>query len=200
MKYFVEGSTLSEIGNAIREKTGEEGLIPLTEFASKISDISGGGGGAQFFYQSFTTAGNAGNVQTFEWLKDALGGRQITGIKGVFLLSDVTKTPAGFINYSAFPDTAFPERYYLVNLVANTSSSSTVRPVTYTIQTAFANIFSGEVDPATKVRISTYYNAVPISVGSDGTIACITGSSTSSSSLGLFTSATYHLIIVYETN
>lgn len=42
-KVFIEESTLTGIGDAIREKEGSTGLVPVTEMASRISAISGGG-------------------------------------------------------------------------------------------------------------------------------------------------------------
>jgi hypothetical protein len=44
-KYAIESTTLTAIGDAIREKTGTEDLIPVPQLASKILEISGGGGG-----------------------------------------------------------------------------------------------------------------------------------------------------------
>ena len=41
-KYLVEGETLSDIADAIREQTGEAGQIQLKEFANKVASISGG--------------------------------------------------------------------------------------------------------------------------------------------------------------
>lgn len=41
-KYLVEGETLSDIADAIREQTGEADQIPLKEFANKVASISGG--------------------------------------------------------------------------------------------------------------------------------------------------------------
>lgn len=41
-KYLVEGETLTDIADAIREQTGEAGQIQLNEFANKVASISGG--------------------------------------------------------------------------------------------------------------------------------------------------------------
>lgn len=41
-KYLVEESTLTDIADAIREQTGDENPIMLSNFASAISGISGG--------------------------------------------------------------------------------------------------------------------------------------------------------------
>ena len=42
-KYLVEEQTLTDIANAIREQTGDENPIMLSNFASEISSIQGGG-------------------------------------------------------------------------------------------------------------------------------------------------------------
>lgn len=42
-KYLVEESTLTDIADAIREQTGDENPIMLSNFASEISSIVGGG-------------------------------------------------------------------------------------------------------------------------------------------------------------
>ena len=44
-KYAIESTTLTAIGDAVREKTGTEDLIPVPQLASKILEITGGGGG-----------------------------------------------------------------------------------------------------------------------------------------------------------
>lgn len=41
-KYLVEGETLTDIADSIREKTGDTGAIRLDEFATKVASISGG--------------------------------------------------------------------------------------------------------------------------------------------------------------
>ena len=42
-KYAIESTTLTAIGDAVREKTGTEDLIPVPQLASKILGITGGG-------------------------------------------------------------------------------------------------------------------------------------------------------------
>ena len=44
-KYAIESTILTAIGDAIREKTGTKDLIPVPQLASKILEITGGGGG-----------------------------------------------------------------------------------------------------------------------------------------------------------
>lgn len=42
-KYTIEGQTLTDIADAIREQTGDENPIAVSDFASSIASISGGG-------------------------------------------------------------------------------------------------------------------------------------------------------------
>lgn len=42
-KYVIDGSTLTSIGNAIREKTGGTESIPVTDLATSIASIESGG-------------------------------------------------------------------------------------------------------------------------------------------------------------
>ena len=45
-KIFIEESTLTSIGNAIRGKEGSSDLIPVNEMATRITSLPSGGGGA----------------------------------------------------------------------------------------------------------------------------------------------------------
>lgn len=42
-KLFIEDTTLTAIGTAIRTKEGSEGLIPTTEMAERIANLPSGG-------------------------------------------------------------------------------------------------------------------------------------------------------------
>lgn len=44
VKYLIEETTLTEIGNAIRGKEGSTDLIPVVDMASRISEIASGSG------------------------------------------------------------------------------------------------------------------------------------------------------------
>ena len=49
-KVFIEESTLTSIGDAIRSKTGETGLIAPLNMATAISNLATGGGNLQYTY------------------------------------------------------------------------------------------------------------------------------------------------------
>ena len=42
-KVFIEETTLTNIGNAIREKEGSTDLIPVTDMSTRIANIQAGG-------------------------------------------------------------------------------------------------------------------------------------------------------------
>ena len=57
-KVFIEESTLSAIGNAIREKTGKSDLIGPLNMAAEISSITTGGSGEEFEIPEITGDGD----------------------------------------------------------------------------------------------------------------------------------------------
>lgn len=56
-KVFIEETTLTNIGNAIRDKEGTSELIPVTDMATRIAAIESGGGGAEVTELSITSNG-----------------------------------------------------------------------------------------------------------------------------------------------
>lgn len=56
-KVFIEETTLTNIGNAIRDKEGSSALIPVTDMATRIAAIESGGGGAEVTELSITSNG-----------------------------------------------------------------------------------------------------------------------------------------------
>ena len=57
-KVFIEESTLSAIGDAIREKEGSTDLVPVTDMASRISAISGGDSYYDTFWDNYQQNGS----------------------------------------------------------------------------------------------------------------------------------------------
>lgn len=57
-KVFIEETTLTAIGDAIREKEGTTALVPVNDMATRISAIQGGGGGADIPEEAFLATGN----------------------------------------------------------------------------------------------------------------------------------------------
>ena len=57
-KVFIEETTLTNIGNAIRDKEGTSELIPVTDMATRIAAIESGGGGAEPPESAFNITGD----------------------------------------------------------------------------------------------------------------------------------------------
>lgn len=62
-KVFIEESTLTSIGDAIRSKTGETGLIAPLNMVTAISNLATGGGNLQYTYLEGGTTG----TQVITW-------------------------------------------------------------------------------------------------------------------------------------
>lgn len=71
-KVYLEDSTLTNIGNAIRGKTGESGLLLPSEMANAITNIpSGGGSGELIFKNAFITPTSGTKVINLSpWITD----------------------------------------------------------------------------------------------------------------------------------
>lgn len=68
-KVFIEESTLTSIGDAIRSKTGETGLIAPLDMATAISNLTAGGGELEYLR---LTRGDAGDDNISWYLEEYL--------------------------------------------------------------------------------------------------------------------------------
>jgi len=68
-KVFIEESTLTSIGDAIRSKTGETGLIAPLNMATAISNLTTGGGELEYLQ---LTRGDVGSATISWYLEDYL--------------------------------------------------------------------------------------------------------------------------------
>ena len=68
-KVFIEESTLTSIGDAIRSKTGEAGLIAPLDMATALSNLTTGGGELEYLQ---LTRGDVGNSTISWYLEDYL--------------------------------------------------------------------------------------------------------------------------------
>ena len=79
-KVFIEETTLTNIGNAIRSKEGTTALIPVNDMATRIEAISGGGGG-DITDEELTIKGNCSyrfSNNGWNWVIDKYGNRMTT--------------------------------------------------------------------------------------------------------------------------
>lgn len=60
-EYMIQGSTLTDIADAIREKTGDSALMTPAEMVEAIGSISGGGG--KTLLADYTTSENVSAIQ-----------------------------------------------------------------------------------------------------------------------------------------
>lgn len=72
-KVYLEDSTLTAIGNAIRGKTGESGLLLPSEMASAITNIPTGGGSSELVMKkaTITPTSTAKVINLSPWITDA---------------------------------------------------------------------------------------------------------------------------------
>lgn len=72
-KVYLEDSTLTAIGNAIRGKTGESGLLLPSEMANAITNIPSGGGSSELIFKNafITLSSSAKAINLSPWITDA---------------------------------------------------------------------------------------------------------------------------------
>ena len=70
-KVYLEDSTLTAIGNAIREKAGNSNLLLPSEMASAITNLPSGGGDLVFRYATITPTSDATSIDLSPWITDA---------------------------------------------------------------------------------------------------------------------------------
>lgn len=61
-KVFIQESTLTAIGDAIRSKTGKTELIDPANMSTEIASITTGGGGYDIPDEAFMLTGNCSNL------------------------------------------------------------------------------------------------------------------------------------------
>jgi hypothetical protein len=71
-KIFIEESTLTSIGDAIREKTGKNELISPLNMPTEIEGIQSGGGEEYFTDEDLTFTGNVASLISYDKWKVVL--------------------------------------------------------------------------------------------------------------------------------
>lgn len=100
-KVYLEDSTLTAIGNAIRGKTGESGLLLPSEMANKISSITSGGGWTlddiKFYNYNSSSSASAysvpsdfnANSTVLVWVAGITSGSTNQGLYGGLLINGI---------------------------------------------------------------------------------------------------------------
>lgn len=97
-KVYLEDTTLTAIGSAIRDKAGTSNLLLPSEMPSAISAIQAGGGGSEIKWKmaTITPATNAKVIDISPWITDAnVNDWFMYGSFGYWNMSDVTTTMCG---------------------------------------------------------------------------------------------------------
>ena len=98
-KVFIEESTLSAIGNAIREKEGSTELVPVPEMSTRILAIESGGG-AEIPEEAFVLTGDISyqfTASKWDWFldlySDKITTKDITIARSTFERTELRKIP-----------------------------------------------------------------------------------------------------------
>ena len=96
-KVYLEDSTLTAIGNAIRTKAGSSNLIRPGEMASAITNLpTGGSSEIKWKMATITPASGAIKVDVSPWITDAnINDWFMYGSFGYWAMSDISSTLAG---------------------------------------------------------------------------------------------------------
>lgn len=103
-KVFIEETTLTNIGNAIRDKEGSSALIPVTDMATRIAAISGGGGDSNLPEEALVLSGKLdykflgeGWNWYLDWLGNQITTKDVTSLEQIFNTNySITEVPFVF--------------------------------------------------------------------------------------------------------
>ena len=97
-KVFIEETTLTAIGDAIRGKEGTTALVPVNDMASRISAISGGGGDGDITAEDLTFTGNCSNLNqkgNWDWIFERFSNKvTFSGLTSMYYLFSESKLNA----------------------------------------------------------------------------------------------------------
>ena len=178
-KVFIEETTLTAIGDAIREKTGKTDLIDPAKMSNEIESIEAGGGGADIPEEAYKFTGNL--TYTFaegnwDWFIEQYGSKitteDVTSLNYTFNYSKVSEIPFT-INVtkaknfsSAFancPLTKCPKIRGTFDVSASSSftfSSIFSNAIGTNLITSLDDLFEPEMFEAIKtLKITSQYNA-----------------------------------------
>lgn len=117
-KLFIQDTTLTAIGNAIREKTGTTDLLSPAEMATAIEAIEIGGGGADIPEEAFNLSGDCSYRFAsggWDWFLREYGNKlkteDITNVEQMFSYSSVKEIPFDF-NFKSGTEVNAGEMFY----------------------------------------------------------------------------------------
>ena len=151
-KVFIEESTLTAIGDAIRGKEGTTELVPVTDMATRITDLpSGGGGGNEPTAEELTITGDCsyrfGN-NGWDWFINKYGDRITT--------KDITHASHMFENCTQLKSIPFSinvnNAYYYSCLLYKCEGLTQSPKIRGTIQWNTVTDFSDMIDYCSKWR------------------------------------------------
>lgn len=121
-KYSIDSTTLTAIGDAIRTKEGTSAAIPVSDFATRITNIPSGGGGV--FFPPFP-------------LNVSRGGKIPSGYTGASYTSDMV--------YNISPDALTAGKKLRIQYKLTIPTSGSNRSYNFTIyrRSGYANYYSG---------------------------------------------------------
>lgn len=173
-KVFIEETTLTNIGNAIRDKEGTSELIPVTDMATRIAAIeSGGGGDSGIPEEAFNLTGDCSyqfNQGKWDWFIAKYGNQittdNITSCQNMFFNTQLEKIPFQVnINthylYQMFASSKLKECPKVRGKFANTTSLSFEKVIYYCAYIRdFEDLFDpDEVGVAKTIKVTGAYNA-----------------------------------------
>lgn len=108
-KVFIQESTLTSIGDAIRAKTGKTALIDPINMSAEIASITTGGGSTEFPPEAYIITGDCQNMfyrNRWSWYLDLFGNKlttkDITNAGSMFSESDSLSTIPMDINLASY--------------------------------------------------------------------------------------------------
>lgn len=143
-KVFIEDTTLTAIGDAIRDKEGTTELVPVTDMATRITSLPEGGGGNEPTDEELTFTDylhNAFSGGTWDWFINKYGNRitttDIRAASSIFSVSKVEYIPFE-LNFN--PD---EDNHQSVNFFYNASQLKEVPKINYCRPQTARQLFEG---------------------------------------------------------
>lgn len=112
-KVFIEETTLTAIGDAIRGKEGTTELVPVNDMATRITSLPSGGGGNEPTAEDLTFTGNCNFLFAYQWKW------VLEKYANKISFKDVTSLQSAF---SSYPYEEIPATINVANLTSMTNA------------------------------------------------------------------------------